>query len=250
MMPLGALQPPPAVVGGPWSPVGQAWLVALYDAAEIGPSDLVGGELARWPDTSGRGNHALETAEASRPDYTASAPLANSGPVVSYSDADLGKRGVLTPQISTSRVYVCAYYQDGIDASFDGFPTLFSADGDQFGAPRLSGNRFKSEFDTFQDGQFADAYRINGGTESEDILPMPLSLLVGDARLSSFTYAFAIGYRRTEDDRMWDGGIRFIAFTDGTENTADRERLEGWIAHEAGIAASLAVGHPYRDAPP
>lgn len=32
--------------------------------------------------------------------------------------------------------------------------------------------------------------------------------------------------------------------------TTDRQRLEGYLAHEWGLAGSLPVGHPYRDTPP
>ena len=48
----------------------------------------------------------------------------------------------------------------------------------------------------------------------------------------------------------WGGHIGEVIFTSGVLSAANRERIEGYLAHHWWLAAYLPPGHPYKDAPP
>jgi hypothetical protein len=48
----------------------------------------------------------------------------------------------------------------------------------------------------------------------------------------------------------FQGALGGIILIHQAVSDANREKLEGWLAHRCGIASSLYVGHPYRDNPP
>jgi hypothetical protein len=46
--------------------------------------------------------------------------------------------------------------------------------------------------------------------------------------------------------QIWDGGLGELILTDGTENLATQQRIEGYLAHKWGLEGSLPARHPYR----
>lgn len=71
------------------------------------------------------------------------------------------------------------------------------------------------------------------------------NLAVGATTLDSFAVgAFNSG------SFYWNGALGEIIFTAGTETTATRQKIEGYLAHKWGTLSLLAGGHPYKVNPP
>ena len=87
----------------------------------------------------------------------------------------------------------------------------------------------------FQDGtQHAPSGEQQNGTRSyTSLTDAPVNMLVGQASLGSLTSQM--------------GECLFIA---GNLTTAERQKLEGYLAHKWGTEAKLPAGHPYKAAPP
>ena len=47
-----------------------------------------------------------------------------------------------------------------------------------------------------------------------------------------------------------DGWIAEVVFTNGKQSVADRQRMEGYLAHKWGLTGNLAAAHPYKSTPP
>jgi len=53
------------------------------------------------------------------------------------------------------------------------------------------------------------------------------------------------------DNKIGFGGkIREIVIFDDYLNESNRQKVEGYLAHKWGLAASLPTGHPYKDTAP
>jgi hypothetical protein len=48
----------------------------------------------------------------------------------------------------------------------------------------------------------------------------------------------------------WSGPIAEVVVLSQTMTTADRQRVEGYLAHKWGLTANLPAGHPYTTTPP
>ena len=147
------------------------------------------------------------------------------------------------------RVVASAQYRSGSEAAFSGgFQCLLSGD-DAGGRWRACG--YLGQPSLFRDAlNFDREPRKNGGADAEALLPLPLSIVELDHG-STVTQGGALAHLPDgAPGWTWPGPYRRFAFTDGSESLADIARLEGWMAHRDGIAASLPAAHPHRDATP
>jgi len=76
--------------------------------------------------------------------------------------------------------------------------------------------------------------------------PATVASSFNTATTSIFT---TIGAHVTATSEYWKGLIRHI-FVTTTLVTADRQKLEGWMAWDVALASLLPAGHPYKAAPP
>jgi hypothetical protein len=51
-------------------------------------------------------------------------------------------------------------------------------------------------------------------------------------------------------NNWWNGNFGEAIICNTNLSTTDRQKVEGYLAHRWGLAGNLAVGHPYKDAPP
>jgi hypothetical protein len=63
------------------------------------------------------------------------------------------------------------------------------------------------------------------------------------------TSGLLIGQKFITTSERWDGIIAEVIFTSSTLQ-ANRERVEGYLAHKWGLTASLPSAHPYKSSPP
>ena len=59
-----------------------------------------------------------------------------------------------------------------------------------------------------------------------------------------------IGAQSTSNNSGFDGDIAEIVVTHNALSTADREKLEGYLAHKWALTGNLPSGHPYKTSPP
>lgn len=241
-----------ALAGTAWTPA-DINTVAWYDAMESNTITQSGGKVSQWNDkgaTNGTPNnrHATQTTGTRQPTYQTSDSMVNNMPSIGDSGSS-GQIGLVTPSMTARHVYVVTYYKDGLDASFDGYATLFSGGG-SFGLYRVMANQLTDDFIGTSHFNDAGTYK-NGATTSSltEVLPMPATLFKFKSSASR-TQTYALGFNQAEVARDWQGAYCEWIFTDGTEDANTENQIEGYLAHKWGIAENLPIDHPYKSAPP
>jgi hypothetical protein len=99
--------------------------------------------------------------------------------------------------------------------------------------------------------QFNDAgtYKNGSAINTNGVLPMAASIFKLKSSASR-TQVFSLGFNSTSTDRDWQGHYSEWIFTDGTEDLATQQKVEGYLAHKWGLAANLPAEHPYKNAAP
>ncbi len=231
---------------GAWTPA-DITTVAWFDANDSDTITESGGLVSQWDDKSGNANHAAQGTPADQPTYQASDSMINNKPSIGDIAAS-GSIGLDTPSMTAKHAYAVTYYKDGVDASFDGYSTLFSGGGGN-GAYRVMANQNTDDFIT--SSRFNDNTYKNGSTTStpNGVLPMAASVFKFKSN-SARTQVFGLGYNQLSDSRDWQGYYSEFIFTDGNEGAANEEKIEGYLAHKWGLAANLPGGHAYKGAAP
>jgi len=63
-------------------------------------------------------------------------------------------------------------------------------------------------------------------------------------------YAMGTGTALSSDSANFEGSIGEVVFVEGIPSTADRQKLEGYIAHKWGVTSLLDATHPYKSSAP
>lgn len=231
-----------------WTPAMASTITtAWYDAADAGSLTLSGSTVSLWNDKSGNNRNATQASAPNRPTFRASDPLLNNLPSIG-STASAGKIGMNTPLMTAKNIYVVTYYKDGLDINFDGYSTLFSGPG-EFGAYRVIGNFNTATLLTTN--QFNDAGTFANGSviSSNSVLPMAASIFKFKSTAAR-TQPFSLGFNSLITDRDWQGFYSEWIFTDGSEDLATEQKLDGYLAHKWGLSTRLPANHPHKAAAP
>ena len=248
--------------GGPklWRPDELGADLALWlDAEDTDSITLNGSTVSQWRDKSGNARHASQATASLQPTYLATG--FNSNPSIDFDG--------LSEQLTTSYVLdfpfsISAAVQNDV-ASGDvrgvvGSGRLRPALGILTSAPA------QDSFALWNPGRDRGAYINNTQTTVPVIL---YSDAASDNRLGWNIYVdgsnagqanenigsldtadvITIGYTRT-GLTYWDGRISEVVITSQTLSTADRQKLEGYLAWKWDLVANLPVGHPYKIKPP
>ena len=236
------------VVATTWIPLAlprlELWLDASDVSSVIKDSNNLVSELR---DKSSNKFHAVQSNVSRQPTYTASNSLLNNKPSV-LSTSAFGSIGLRTPLITFQEIFIVANYKGGIETSFVDYNTLL-AGGGYNGAYRIMGQRNSPNWNL--EGAFNDGGNFKNATtdSSITILPLPPTVLrfVSSSAKSQNT---GILYNPLFNDRGWVGGIGEIVALESLSSISDRQKIEGYLAHKWGLAASLPTGHPYKDTAP
>ena len=157
--------------------------------------------------------------------------------------------GLLTPSMTAKNVYVVTYFKDGADTTFDAYCTLLSGNG-SWGSYRIMGNTGQANFYNTSHFNNGGTYR-NGSTTNalSGALPMPATLYKFKSTALRLQ-PYALGYNQAEVSRDWLGSYCEFIFTDGTEDLATEQKIEGYLAHKWGLTAHLPADHPYKSQAP
>jgi hypothetical protein len=79
------------------------------------------------------------------------------------------------------------------------------------------------------------------GTAKSTLAPIPAGVVSG---------IVALGNRFGANSFGMNGKMSEFVFVSGTLSTADRQKVEGYLAWKWGTQADLPVGHPYKNSPP
>jgi hypothetical protein len=251
-----------------WSPAVLPGIQAWFKADEIAAADRVDGLVAQWTDAAGT-FHVTATG-TKRPQWIANVQAGKA--VVRFDGVDdglgLGASGLLrdaeasvvfavrrhasVPTAARTAVYVAT----GAATNAARIVLRTTAAGlPEIGARRLDADTTAvtsaspAVATTFQvHGAVAD---YGGGKLAQWIDGVPSSNVpVSTGRTSDTnSVGFALG-RAVNNTSFLSGDLAEVVVVRTMLSDCDRKKLEGYLAHRWGLAASLPVGHPFRLAPP
>lgn len=222
-----------------WTPSELGSALALWlDAADSSTITLNGSTVAQWQDKSGNGRHVSQATAANQPTYNLTG--FNSKPVLDWGTATNSRSLFRTGMTGYSPV---RYF--GV-ADYDGpnpFNNYFGLISHNYLTPRdlIITSDSGSEW-------YLESSILNGGGSSPVALPTisaPFVFATDFAQNSNRSDLF-IGNDRNLSNRSWIGKISEIIALNTLPSTADRQRLEGYLAHKWGLVANLPSDHPYK----
>lgn len=239
--------------GGLWTPA--AITTALWlDAADSSTITLNGSTVSEWRDKSGNNRHATQSTAANQP-----TKMTNG---VQF-DGVADRMTLATQPITgtTPRTFFVVASPTNLSA-----PAVFSAvevttspgrlwdiclESGQI-AIRVTNNAiYATTISTTSPGIFGVAWS-SGAVFSTDVRHNGATITrTGgiDATINTTTGTARIGYAEGQT-KFFAGTISEMLIIPVFLSIADRQRIEGYLAHKWGLAASLPSDHPYKTAAP
>lgn len=248
-----------------WTPSELGSALALWlDAADSSTITLNGSTVAQWQDKSGNGRHAVQGTAANQPTYLLS--NFNSKNAVSFDGGDFldnltnGVTGTGTYAGPLNLFYAAtrtsasggAILTERQTTLVKGFQLLsvsaaqvfISSDGlhnsSNHAISTTSYNRFGSS------GAIASHSHVPGSRDNYWINSTQETVTTGTATNITGNAGFRIGGREGSVGGLWQGVMLEVMATTSALTTADRQRLEGYLAHKWGLVANLPSDHPYK----
>jgi hypothetical protein len=209
------------------------------DADDAATLTLNGSTVSKWNDKSGNGRHALQATVAAMPTYTTAGLGGKS--VVTFDGTDM----LNTPSfILGNTVVTVARRSARIQPVVEG-ANVGSHDRGLWGLQSGS-NDFTTHLN----------YGINGGplnaTNADGFpinVPQIVSQTVAKGMVATTASIWRIGGGSSGYVPL-NGFISEMVATSSLLSTADRQRLEGYLAWKWGLQANLPADHPFRNNPP
>ena len=240
----------------PWTPA-SITTVAWYDAADAATISQSALAVSQWNDKSGQGNHAVQASAASKP-LTETLTIGGLNSIAfDGTDDRLSLSSTLTAVTADGTVKREIFAVVDLDET---------ANETIFGHASSSNEQVTVVSDKLRFWSGTNPYSADSKSTGAVGTDPVLLGFIGDS-----TKKFAInGTLMTTTDTL-DGGVntiflnsigyqRYGAYFSGAMGelliTDDilapevRQKLEGYLAHKWGLAASLPAGHPYKDAAP
>jgi len=238
----------------PWSPLTltpQLWLDAA-DAATLTTNDT---NVSQWADKSGFGRHATASGTA-QPAVNAAGLNGKSVITLDGSSDELAvnldflagvshSAFVVTKPTSYSNIYGAANGGAGSSSLHVGFSGGSSYRMNYWGDdyyPAITSNFLPASANIMNfvwTSGLSKQVLANGKSEGANASAGVIGTMAGGGRIGN-----AVGHG------FYGGDIAEIIFVTGTVTTADRERMEGYLAHKWGLTAQLPEAHPYKNSVP
>lgn len=235
------------------------------DADDESTMTLSSGDISEWRDKSGNANHATQTTSTRRPNRETgvqnsravvrfngtsdwfSTPftmngLASFATVLAFkANSKLGSRSLLREQViaDTSKVFAHPFASASVDPplvimNWDGWSPTGNDVGDVTVANinafvRASGSTNK----VFRNGTEQSTRTANS-----------------NAAAMATGSTLTIGAYAPTPEQWFSGDLYEVVIYSGSLSTADREKLEGYLAWRWGLNGSLPSGHPYKNYAP
>lgn len=262
--------------GGTWTPA-EITTALWLDANDAGTITESGGFVTEWRDKSGNSRHATDPGSGLRPAYQATG--FNGLPTLDFDGTDdrLGlSTEIALAQSNSFDIFVAASPDDGKNSAFIARYPGGGGSLDPAGSFRVGINTTNT---------LRVIHHLTAGNNTAGGLTGPGAIFVDGARLiAHYRYDSAAGSTVTSRWQMrlngaspmtqttgntssnlgtqnaiagfntttthFDGKISEIIITPSVITAADRERVEGYLAHKWGLTADLPSGHPYKTTPP
>lgn len=226
---------------------GEAWTpssltpTAWYDASDTDSLTLVSGRVSQWNDKSGNNRHAFQNTADHRPAYRVSDTQLNNRPSIGYDSSAIDVwRYLETPAMAFSNVYFVTYYDA---AQFDNWRVVLSDNQSTVNRIRGSQNNTTWSLAGFR------MHRSGASSNTTTALPMGPTLWRGEGTRDFGNVPWTILGQKDGWWTTWgSGSIGEMVFTDGSENLATRQQIEGYLAHKWDLP--LSEGHPYENEAP
>ena len=247
------------MAGGDWTPseLGSSILTAWYKADSISGSD--GDGVSSWEDSSGNGNDSSQGVAARQP--TLQTNELNGQSVVRFDGSNdiISEGDIADLDVGTGDIWMACLFKsaDNSAAQF-----LFEKGGNQFGLvatsvgilqarmggntnvpQQSSGNWSRTEFVMVTASRVSST--CNGFLNGSDMTTTGTTNS-GSINNSNF---FDIG-AGSVGGQPTNGDIAEILVGGATLTTANREKIEGYLAWKYGLQANLPSDHPYRFSKP
>jgi len=227
-----------------------------YDAADEGTITEASGKVSQWDDKSGNGNDVTQSTEANKP--ISNTRTQNGLRVLDFSNANNSKMENNSPSgWPTTDVDIFYVFKRDDAAAGRYMGTFDGTGGEQYRINRFSDYSFDGSttaggFNRTDAAGDTNPHILNGRWSGTNVgLWIDGTQTVADAaRAGTVTIDdyIRIGANAFGAESM-DGWIGEIIITDYLSD-ADRQRVEGYLAHKWGLEANLPASHPYRYAAP
>jgi hypothetical protein len=229
-----------------WTPLGMTGLQRWYDAAEDSSITSSGGKVSQWLDKSGNNRHATQATAANQPTYFSSDAFGRKS--IGNTTA-AGLLGLDCPPATFKEVYLVGFYGNGQETVFAEYASFFTGNENASNARRIVGTSGANSI--LSTANFTTTGFKNGSASATGaLLPLPPSILrfVGAATSTSqTTYLF---YSSLSSGRSFRGAFSEVIFFAADLSAADRQKVEGYLAHKWALAGNLPADHPYKSAAP
>ena len=250
-----------AASAAPWTP--SATTTALWlDAADDATITQSGGRVSQWADKSGNGRHVIQANAAAQPFFTADA--LNGHPVVSFNGDTVLLTSGNFPEIGNAEfsvfwVHTKTSANNGGVFGWGNTGTALQAcgfydDGTYRGMAFAGGNFYNT-------GPISAGYNVWAYTKSAGAISATSGLTKNGAAAGTSGHSsntpniasqpFALGqWANFSAGARLIGSVAELIVLPVAADTATRQKVEGYLAHKWGLAASLPSAHPYKSAPP
>lgn len=246
----------------PWSPSSITTL-AWYDAADATTITASGGTVSQWNDKSSNGRTIAQTTTASQPAYASNTVsfdgtddyLWNDAPFMyANGQVDVFVVGGVAPTTddrllsegssTTNNTLYCIAQTDNSDASVMSVYIRDNTGGVLSAQPALSATG------AFNDTRKLYQWRDTGSQISGRVNGVT-GISAAYTRSGTFTLnRFSMGaILRASDVTHLNADVNEIIICNNLSD-ADRQKMEGYLAHKWGLTGSLPSGHPYKAAAP
>ncbi|EKE68694.1 phage head closure protein [Oceanibaculum indicum] len=243
--------------GDLWTPLQQGDLALWLDAADDSAVSVDAGAVSAWADKSGNARHVGEVNASRRPAYQA-AGWPGGLPCIDWDIAANVKRLFHDPGVAGQdyRInFVVAVWDDPAGT----FPTYNALFGGYAQAGLNSGVCLAvasggTSWFTGGAGAWHAGQTFHNGAAAADLTAMPLIqspfIVRADSAAATNAQGVTIGNNRNyiSNNYGWRGRVAEVVSVSVAISLADKQRIEGYLAHKWGIA--LEAGHPYESAPP
>ena len=233
------------------------------DAADASTITESGGAVSQWADKSGNGRDATQATGNAQPALTSDA--INSLDALTF-DGSNDQLDISNPPINgtTPRSIFAVVRPHTYGSNANGFLALTSVR-DEVGSTwdqsieldgfyiRIFGNAYWTPAPELNTPHLSSVIWASGSVDNTAVFSNGSAMTLAGGNYQTIDTAVAdavIGATPLQPSTHFDGDIAEIVIVASAVDTPTRQKIEGYLAHKWGLAASLPAEHPYKDSAP
>jgi len=209
------------------------------------------GLVSQWNDKSGNGHHATQSTTDNQP--TTNSRQQSGLNVIDFDGNDLIRNPSF--DINTTDLTVFSVRKWDTNVSGDRVWTIHNLSNENLGKLNEAGTKIGYRSPTNSAVSYSANLNLEllsfkaNGTNSQKIWVNGLYEAENTGAVTPFT-SNAITIGADNAGNSFDGIVAEVIIVESSMSDNDRQKIEGYLAHKWGLAASLPDGHPYKDAAP